>query len=349
LLSGRLDRGPITGPPEKLIIKGIKMAVQKPNYTQLPNRFVDEYMSKVSPGASMVYLVVCRKTIGWQKENDEISLSQIMDLTGLSKSSAIRGVKELEDLNLLRVVRSEKGRKSANCYELIFDDFSDNIEPENSTYDKVKSTFNGVTCEPSDKKIKVNGVTDRPLNPVNGVTDRPQTAFNGVTDRHTKEIVLNKESKEIYAEPKGTASYHAIDEIFTAGSSKLTGDPYYRDAKEARQIKLLEKRFEQNPERFKKLTLKFYYMISRLDDEFWNAQPFTPSAFNSLYNRITSYQLSSDAREREGRKQVSDEDRLFEKYKDCDNPQLEYLVKMNVITREDSDYIKSRKPLEVAV
>jgi hypothetical protein len=331
------------------------MSVQKPNYTQLPNKFVDEYMSKVTPGAAMVYLVICRKTIGWQKETDEISLAQIIEMTGLSKSSAIRGVKKLEDLNLLKVVRSKKGRKSANCYELNFDDFSDNIEQKSLTFDKVKDAFNGATYEPSGKKATVNGVTDEPLNPINGVTDRPQkafngvtdrpqTAFNGVTDRHTKEIVLNKESKEIYAASKDTASYHAIDRIFTEGSQAMTGEPYYRDAKEARQIKLLEKRYNNNPEGFIKLARKFYYMITKLDDPFWSAQPFTPSAFNSLYNRVLSFQLSSDAKERAVREQenISDEERIFEKYKSCSDSDLDYLIKTGVLIREDADYIKSR-------
>lgn len=51
------------------------MAIEKPNFTMTPNRFIDEYMNQVSPHATMVYIVICRKTIGWRKDTDEISLS----------------------------------------------------------------------------------------------------------------------------------------------------------------------------------------------------------------------------------------------------------------------------------
>ena len=41
------------------------------NSFQLPNAVVDELLRDISPNALKCYLVIVRKTIGWQKEWDK--------------------------------------------------------------------------------------------------------------------------------------------------------------------------------------------------------------------------------------------------------------------------------------
>ena len=45
-----------------------------PNSFQMPNAFVDEVMVKLNDPAVKIYLVIVRKTRGWHKEFDSISL-----------------------------------------------------------------------------------------------------------------------------------------------------------------------------------------------------------------------------------------------------------------------------------
>jgi phage replication O-like protein O len=73
-----------------------------PNSFQVPNAFVDEMLAKMSGNASKCYLIIARKTRGWQKEMDRISRSQFMRLAGLSKPTIIKACDELIELNILK-------------------------------------------------------------------------------------------------------------------------------------------------------------------------------------------------------------------------------------------------------
>jgi len=313
------------------------MAVPKPNYTQTPNRFIDEYMSKVSPHASMVYFVICRKTIGWHKDTEEISLSQIIKLTGLSKNSVLKGTEELESFNLINVNRKGTGRKSTNVYELNFESIKEVEKP----------MVNGSCGEPEGHDLEKNGSCHEPINPLNGSCGEPLNQKNGSCREHTKEIVLNKEYKEKDLEPVGSSPYNEIDKIFQAGSEALTGQPYYRDGKEAKQIKLLEARYIQNPEAFINLTRKYYLMLTKLEDDFWNSQAFTPSAFNSHYNRVLCFQAPAGMKKQEEQKARSEWDVLMDQFGRYDIDKLKYLLKGGTITRRDFDYIIQHRSLEV--
>ena len=75
--------------------------ISKINHTQIPNDFIDKWMSKLTPKATLVFLAICRKTIGWHKDTDYISVSQIEVITGLTKNSILTAIKELEDVGLI--------------------------------------------------------------------------------------------------------------------------------------------------------------------------------------------------------------------------------------------------------
>ena len=67
------------------------MAYQKPNHTQTPNELFDNHM-KDMPGSELkVVMAVCRKTFGWHKDRDRISISQLEEMTGLSRPAVIAG------------------------------------------------------------------------------------------------------------------------------------------------------------------------------------------------------------------------------------------------------------------
>lgn len=55
-----------------------------PNTTQVPNFVFDVLMAKCAshPARLFILLAIIRKTYGWQKHDDLLSLSQIMELTG---------------------------------------------------------------------------------------------------------------------------------------------------------------------------------------------------------------------------------------------------------------------------
>ena len=87
-----------------------------PNSFQLPNAFVDEMLAQVSGNACKVYLLIVRKTRGWQKEKDYISYSQIQKITGISSATVSKAINELSELGLIKVKTGNE--KSANQYSL---------------------------------------------------------------------------------------------------------------------------------------------------------------------------------------------------------------------------------------
>jgi phage replication O-like protein O len=105
---------------------------QFPNTTQIPNEVFDSLMPHLSGGELKVLLYICRRTFGFRKDSDRISLTQIskgiitkagrvLDQgTGLSKRHVITALKTLEKKNIIKVSRSvdETGLHEVNTYSL---------------------------------------------------------------------------------------------------------------------------------------------------------------------------------------------------------------------------------------
>ena len=68
------------------------MGYDGPNYTQTPNAFLDEHLPDMGHAECKVVLAVIRQTFGWHKRKDRLSISQLMDLTGLSNRGVIDGI-----------------------------------------------------------------------------------------------------------------------------------------------------------------------------------------------------------------------------------------------------------------
>ena len=88
-----------------------------PNSFQLPNAFVDDMLAQVSGNACKVYLLIVRKTRGWQKEKDCISYSQIQKIAGIKSHETIKNaLNELLELGLIKVKQGNE--KTPNQYRL---------------------------------------------------------------------------------------------------------------------------------------------------------------------------------------------------------------------------------------
>lgn len=93
----------------------------EPTYTQVSNAALDHVMPAVSPALWKVICAVIRKTKGFQKEWDEISLTQLEKLTGLSRPTVSQCAQEgLEMGILLRKPKGQGYRYSINNQYEIF-------------------------------------------------------------------------------------------------------------------------------------------------------------------------------------------------------------------------------------
>lgn len=83
------------------------------SFTQVSNHFIDNDMNALSASATVVYIAICRKTAGWHKQYDEISLSQFVALTGLSKPTILRALIELESRG---IINTQKNARQSSSY-----------------------------------------------------------------------------------------------------------------------------------------------------------------------------------------------------------------------------------------
>lgn len=100
-----------------------------PNSFQLPNIFVDEGIKNLSPTACVLYVVIVRKTRGWQKNKDAISLTQFEKITGMTRKTVIRGLDELVSCDFVKEYTS-KIRGSTKSYSLNDSVFSTLLDAE---------------------------------------------------------------------------------------------------------------------------------------------------------------------------------------------------------------------------
>src|SRR5665811_1898291 len=94
-----------------------------PNYTQVPDELFDLLMPVLSDAELRVLLYIVRRTFGFKRDSDTISLSQmvngittregqVLDTgTGLSKSSVARGLKGLRDKGVIVATRNSSATR----------------------------------------------------------------------------------------------------------------------------------------------------------------------------------------------------------------------------------------------
>ena len=106
-----------------------------PNSFQVPNALVDDLMAALGGVELKCYLLVIRKTKGWSKEFDAISLSQFVTFTGAGKTAVINALKNLVDAGLL--VR-KVGARNTSVYAINL--FRNSTSSESELVQKVNIT-----------------------------------------------------------------------------------------------------------------------------------------------------------------------------------------------------------------
>lgn len=122
-----------------------------PNFLQVPNAVIDELLPDLTGAELKCYLVVIRKTKGWNKESDNISISQFMKATGLSNSAVIKACESLVKYGLLI---KQNGARNTGVYAV--NSYSKTTCEKSSPVKKVHSTCeesSQVTCEKSSHTI----------------------------------------------------------------------------------------------------------------------------------------------------------------------------------------------------
>ena len=94
-----------------------------PNFSQIPNAFIDEVMHKLPDASVKMYLLIVRKTKGWNKEVDAISISQFMKFTGKSRPTVVDAIKYLVEAKIVTEHQSTRFGKTYSINDEIYEGF----------------------------------------------------------------------------------------------------------------------------------------------------------------------------------------------------------------------------------
>lgn len=168
----------------------------EPNYTQVPNVLLDDAMASMSLAELKCTLAIIRKTKGWHKTVDTISLSQLEEMTGLSRKTVIKGLQE--GLERGTLIRCEKGQSF---------EYGVNIEASG------KSTPDD---EQLVEKVHQTGVETPP---VTSGKSTPELVEKVHTQKKDKKIIKEKEAK-LSLEPK--SAFSVFEQIHPNYSLRLS-------------------------------------------------------------------------------------------------------------------------------
>lgn len=147
------------------------------NFTRIPNDVLEEAIgNKAMCARARVFMVVLRKTYGWNKKEDWIALSQFEKMTGISKANICRTLRQLTALKIII--------KSDNKYR---------INPIGKTWESLSNMTKKKPVIKSDKPLCQNG----------------QSALSDMTptkDTLTTNTFLQKKDKDLQISFVGTHS-----------------------------------------------------------------------------------------------------------------------------------------------
>lgn len=82
--------------------------IHSDGFLAIPNQFLKNYRNKLSPSEFVLMICIFEKTLGFQKLEDQISLSQLVEMSGISKRTCMSCLKSLEEQQFIFIKRSIK-------------------------------------------------------------------------------------------------------------------------------------------------------------------------------------------------------------------------------------------------
>lgn len=174
------------------------MRIPAPSHTQTPNDLFDHWLPHLNESELKVLLVIIRKTFGWHKERDRISISQLQRLTGLSEPSVLGAVKSLISKGVIHKQTVGEIGKQQSFYELVVEESNNSYPPS-----KLGATPQDALGSPPPKML---GDTKETLSPKETTTKQTEPPYpldpespivgSSVGSSDTKEVSVPSEDQE---------------------------------------------------------------------------------------------------------------------------------------------------------
>lgn len=176
------------------------MSTTQQNYhTQMPNQLMEILMSRaVNASMKSVLTLIARKTYGFHKETDEISLSQFEKHTGLTRPTIVAALSKLQQVQLVLLISKGKSKVSSNkwqldllnweeklvkLHKLVKNDHLQLVKPSLHTKEKQKIFNNYLPTSSSFKETNFGGETQPLPEPQPLTKDNPEVIFRSLINR----------------------------------------------------------------------------------------------------------------------------------------------------------------------
>ena len=116
--------------------------IPAPNYTQIPNAIFDlmaDEHAVLTEKELKVLLAIARKTFGWHKKRDKISISQLQAMTCMSRASVTAGVKAAIKRGIVMQTPDPNDKRGGVFYELVVSELNQSTELTSSKSELVQN------------------------------------------------------------------------------------------------------------------------------------------------------------------------------------------------------------------
>lgn len=164
-----------------------------PNSFQVANELVDELLRDMSGAELKCYLFIVRKTRGWQKNEDAISISQMVDATGLSNRAVIDACNSLVEKGLFA---QSKGVRGVKIFSI---DVCNNFTSEKSSLvKKVHSTSEKSSQVTSEKSSHTKDTIKNTTQKTSSVVNTPLQMLieQGCDEQLAKDFIAHRKTKK---------------------------------------------------------------------------------------------------------------------------------------------------------
>jgi len=140
-------------------------------FVPVPNAYF-ECLADLSGAELKVLLAILRRTVGWRKESDEISIDQLQQMTGLARNSVRAGLRGLLERGLVVERTRATGSKAASYTCIIPSSMGSKIDPLGGQKLTSKDDSGVKNCPSRGSKIDPLG--GQKLTPQHTYTDNKQ-------------------------------------------------------------------------------------------------------------------------------------------------------------------------------
>ena len=176
-----------------------KKAIPEPNFFQCPNIIIDEYLKELSGSELKCFLFIVRKTKGWHKDVDAISISQFVESTGLSNRAVIDACNSLVERGFIFQDIGQRGVKlfTLDCNKFTCEK-SSHVKKAHSTSEESSQVTSEESSHTKDTikntNINKNNISDEVLKktnePKNGTVSEQDYIDKVTTDNKPKNFAL---------------------------------------------------------------------------------------------------------------------------------------------------------------